>query len=151
MRALRRGRDPRHARGMEIGGFLSALRRGRGPPALILLFGLFFHPVVNLLALGPSAAERALLADLGALICSPAGAAEGAPVPPQPHHDPDSLLCGFACTLAACSAASPPAVAAAPLFPSATVLSLATPSRATVRGLAIHPSDIGSRAPPVLA
>lgn len=137
-------------RAMAGRGFLEALRCGRGLPALLLAIFLL-HPALNVFATAPSPEEQALLADLGKSLCAPSGHSDAQPAGQDTHHDGDCLLCGFACTMATCAPALLPALAAIlPAFGDDRVATPA-PRAPALAALRLHPSDIGSRAPPVRA
>ncbi|MGE0211543.1 MAG: hypothetical protein AB7S41_07605 [Parvibaculaceae bacterium] len=132
-------------------GLLEALRHSRGL-AVLLLAVFLLHPTLRVLAPKPSAVERALLADLGRSLCTPAGASDAHPVDRGAKHDPDHPLCGFACVMVAgCAPVLLPNLIVAGFLvgeddpPSPVLLA---PERS---GLRLHPSDIGSRAPPARA
>lgn len=132
-------------------GLLETLRRGRGLAALLLAVFLL-HPALNALASVPPAAERALLADLGQSLCTPSGHSDAQPGGQDTHHDPDCPLCGFACTMAgACAPALFPALAVAGLLFGDAGADVRTPPSPKLPGLRLHPSGIGSRAPPARA
>ena len=131
-------------------GFLEVLRRGRGLAALLLAVFLL-HPALNVLAVPTAPGEQALLADLGKSICTPSGHSDAPPSGRDTHHDGDCLLCGFACTMAACAPALLPGIEAiSPAFAGERI-SVAAPRVPALAVLRLPPSDIGSRAPPASA
>jgi len=130
---------------------LGRLRSARAVPALLLLFCLGLHSALSLLASPPSAAERALLAELrSGVICTTSAGAAGNQPDSLPQHDPFCDLCGIACTMAACAAVAPTISAAERLDLPVGVLAFpGTGPNLSV--LAVFRSDIASRAPPLPA